>query len=109
MMLGVLLGAFGAHALKGRLSVESVEVYRTAVLYQFIHAIGLFIVAHATAGSTYRKRAINLAGYCFLGGIVIFSGSLYVLSLTGIKWFGAMTLIGGLLFVLGWASLAFGT
>jgi len=60
------------------LSVESLEVYRTAVLYQFIHAIGLFIIAHAMAGPAYRKRTINLAGYCFLGGIVIFSGSLYL-------------------------------
>lgn len=105
MMLGVLLGAFGAHALKMRLSPEALEIYQTAVSYQFIHAIALFIVAYVVST---QKRSVILAGYCFVGGILIFSGSLYFLSLTGIKWIGALTPIGGVLFVAGWALLAFG-
>lgn len=107
MMLGVIFGAFGAHALKGRLSPESLDIYKTAVLYQFVHAIGIFVVAFAAAGISGSSRVLTLAGASFTIGILVFSGSLYVMALTGIRWLGALTPVGGLAFILGWAFLLF--
>lgn len=107
MMSGVLLGAFGAHALKGRLPVERLEAYHTAVLYQFMHALGLFVVALAPS-APWRKRPADFSGVCFSAGIVLFSGSLYLLALTGIRWIGAFTPVGGFLFIAGWLVLALG-
>ena len=103
MFLAVGLGAFGAHALKGKISDYYLDVYKTAVLYQFIHALGLFVVAWLSSVSTDPK--ISLAGFLMIAGIIIFSGSLYVLSFTGIKWLGALTPIGGLCFLAAWISL----
>jgi len=105
MFLAVGLGAFGAHAIRGKISDYYLEVYKTAVLYQFIHALGLFAVAWLSGLSADPK--IIWAGILMLAGIVIFSGSLYVLSLTGIKWLGAFTPIGGLCFLISWVLLAF--
>ncbi len=105
MFLAVGLGAFGAHALRGKLSDYSLDVYKTAVLYQFIHALGLFVVAWLSTISSDSK--IGLAGFLMAAGIIIFSGSLYVLSLTGIKCFGALTPIGGLCFLAAWICLFF--
>ncbi len=106
MLAGVALGAFGAHALKARLTPEYLDVYHTAVLYHFIHALGLFIVAW-TASQYPNNSHVRIAGFAFALGIVIFSGSLYLLSITGTRWLGALTPIGGILFILGWGSLAF--
>ena len=100
MFLAVALGAFGSHALRGKLSDYYLEVYKTAVLYQFIHALGLFVVAWLSTINHDPK--ITWAGIAFVAGIVLFSGSLYTLSVTGIKWLGAITPLGGLSFLAGW-------
>jgi len=97
--LGVALGAFGAHALKGTLETnQTVEVWKTAVLYHFVHALALLVLA--------AFPAFNRAtGMLFVAGIVLFSGSLYLLALTNVKWLGAITPLGGLCFLAGWAWL----
>lgn len=100
----VLLGAFGAHALRTRISTYSLDIYQTGVYYQMIHALGLFAAAWLL--QSYRAPQSIYAGYCFTGGIIIFSGSLYLLALTGIKKWGMVTPIGGLLFLIGWLLLA---
>lgn len=105
MFLAVALGAFGAHALKAKLTDYYLDVYNTAVLYHFIHALGLFVVAWLSTQSADPK--ITGAGIAFIIGIILFSGSLYVLSVTGIKWLGAITPLGGLSFLTGWALLTF--
>ena len=107
MMLGVILGAFGAHALKSRLSPEALDIYKTAVFYQFVHAIGIFVVAFASAGASGSGRVLTFAGIAFTIGIVVFSGSLYLLAFTGTRWLGAITPLGGLAFILGWSFLLF--
>ena len=103
MFLAVGLGAFGAHAIRGRISDYYLYVYKTAVLYQFIHALGLFVVAWLSTINSDPK--ITCAGFLMVAGIIIFSGSLYVLSLSGIKWLGAFTPIGGLCFLASWICL----
>ena len=103
MFLAVTLGAFGSHALRGKISDYYLDVYKTAVLYHMIHAIGLFVVAWLVT-STNNPR-VNLAGTFMLAGIIIFSGSLYVLSVAGIKWLGAVTPIGGLCLLASWLLL----
>ena len=103
MFLAVALGAFGAHALKAVLSDEMKAVFETGVRYQTYHALGLF--AAAWLGSRFPSRFVSAAGACFMGGIILFSGSLYALSLTGIRKFGAVTPLGGLLFLIGWTLL----
>lgn len=103
MLLGVMLGAFGAHALRGRITEHYLEVYKTGVLYHLIHALGLFVIAWA---STITKDGqVILAGYFLLAGIILFSGSLYALSITSIKWLGAITPLGGVCFLVGWFLL----
>jgi uncharacterized membrane protein YgdD (TMEM256/DUF423 family) len=106
MLLGVAFGAFGAHGLRGRLPAEYLEIYKTAVLYQFIHAIGLFVVAFAE-GASGPSRMLTWAGISFTVGILVFSGSLYLLTLTDTRWLGAITPLGGLAFLLGWVALLF--
>ena len=103
MFIAVGLGAFGAHAIRGKISDYYFDVYKTAVLYQFIHALGLFVVAWLSTVS--KDPKVSLAGFLMLAGIIIFSGSLYVLSLTGTKWLGALTPIGGLCFLAAWICL----
>lgn len=105
MFLGVALGAFGAHALRGRLTDYYLDIYKTAVLYHFIHALGLFVVAWLSSISNDSK--INLAGMFMIVGIVLFCGSLYLLSLTQIKWLGAITPLGGLSFLAAWLLIVF--
>ncbi len=101
--LAVLLGAFAAHALKNTLSVEHLAVLQTGVQYQFIHALALVLVA--VLAQQQPSRALTVAGLLFALGIVLFSGSLYVLVLTPLKP-GLITPIGGSLLVLGWLSVA---
>lgn len=103
MFAGVALGAFGAHALKGRLSAEALQIYQTAVFYHFTHALGLFVVAWAQSQSSDAR--VRVAGLAFVLGIFVFSGSLYLLAVTGMRWLGALTPIGGVLFLAGWALL----
>jgi len=103
--LGVTLGAFGAHALRARLTPEMLAVFETGVRYQMYHALAILAVA-AIVGSGGNTRLAGVAGWCFAAGIVLFSGSLYALTLTGVSTLGAITPIGGVLFLAGWACLA---
>jgi uncharacterized membrane protein YgdD (TMEM256/DUF423 family) len=102
--IGVALGAFGAHGLRSRLSADMLGVFETGVRYQMYHALAILIVALAVA--RIDGWLIRAAGWLFTGGIVLFSGSLYVLALSGITMLGAVTPIGGLAFLAGWACLA---
>lgn len=104
--LSVLLGAFGAHALKKSLSSDMLVIFETGVRYQAYHAFAL--LASAWAVSVFDSKHISRAGTCFTAGIIIFSGSLYLLALTGIKMFGAVTPIGGLLLMAGWIFMILG-
>lgn len=103
--LAVALGAFGAHALKTRLTPEMLAVWRTGVEYQFYHALALLLlgvlVRQAPSGT------LDLAGACFAAGIVLFSGSLYALALSDLRILGAITPFGGLLFLAGWLLLGY--
>ncbi|HVO09094.1 MAG TPA: DUF423 domain-containing protein [Burkholderiaceae bacterium] len=102
--LGVALGAFGAHALKARLAPELLAVFDTGVRYQLIHALALLAVAWAH--TRWPGRALTAAGWLFVAGTLLFSGSLYVLSLTGVRAWGAVTPFGGVAFLAGWLCLA---
>ena len=102
-LLAVAAGAFGAHALRARLSPEMLAIFETGARYQMYHALGLLAVSWAVGRWNAPQAA--WAGWLFLLGSVIFSGSLYVLSLTGIRWLGAVTPLGGLSFLIGWACL----
>ena len=101
--LAVVLGAFGAHTLKGRIEPELLTVFDTGVRYHMYHALALLAVARARLSGVRLQAA---AGWLFLAGMALFSGSLYVLSLTGVRWLGAITPLGGLAFILGWLCLA---
>ncbi|RMG95312.1 MAG: DUF423 domain-containing protein [Chloroflexi bacterium] len=105
MFLAVAAGAFGAHGLRDYFSryPELAGTYDTAVRYHMIHALALFIVAWA--GQKWAISFVNWAGYLFLAGIFIFSGSLYLLVLTRVRWLGAITPLGGLAFLAGWLLL----
>jgi uncharacterized membrane protein YgdD (TMEM256/DUF423 family) len=103
-VVGVGLGAFGAHGLRGRLSPEMLAVFETGVRYHMYHALAL--VATAALMGRLDGRFINAAGWLFTAGIVLFSGSLYAVALTGVTVFGAITPIGGVAFLAGWACLA---
>jgi uncharacterized membrane protein YgdD (TMEM256/DUF423 family) len=104
--LGVAAGAFGAHALKQRLAPDLLAVFETGVRYQMYHALGLLAVAFAS--DRWRGVNFNPAGWLFLIGIILFSGSLYALCLTGVRVLGAITPLGGLCFLAAWALLAWG-
>jgi uncharacterized membrane protein YgdD (TMEM256/DUF423 family) len=101
--VGVGLGAFGAHGLRGRLSPEMLAVFETGVRYQMYHTLA--ILATAVLMARMEGRALNAAGWCFTTGIVLFSGSLYALAFTGVTMLGAVTPLGGLAFLVGWACL----
>jgi uncharacterized membrane protein YgdD (TMEM256/DUF423 family) len=101
--VAVALGAFGAHALKQRLSVDSLAVFETGVRYQMFHALALLAVAYAA--ERWSGGLAAAAGILFVAGIVLFSGSLYLLGLTGVRALGAVTPFGGLAFLAGWACL----
>lgn len=100
----VAAGAFGAHALKSILDPPMLMVYETAVRYQMYHALGLFVVAWLWR-ETQHSLAVK-AGWLFCAGILLFSGSLYIVALAGIKWMGALTPLGGVCFIAGWICIA---
>lgn len=104
--ISVSLGAFGAHALKERLSERYLAIWETAVQYQMFHAVGLLAVGILMSSALFGPSTqLSWAGYLLLAGIVIFSGSLYALSLSGIGILGAITPIGGVAFIAGWIML----
>lgn len=112
--LSVGLGAFAAHGLQQHLAPSSIEVFKTAVHYQFIHALALFGLGILLAvlpqqGGQLIPSALTVAGIAWLIGIVLFSGSLYGLSIAQWRWLGPVTPIGGLSFIIGWVSLAVGS
>ena len=102
--LSVAAGAFGAHALRARLSADALTVFETGVRYHMYHALALFAVAYAA--QRWGTGMASVAGLLFLVGVALFSGSLYALSLTGVKNFGLITPFGGLAFLAGWVMLA---
>lgn len=102
--LAVVLGAFGAHALRSSLSPDDLATFEIGVRYQMYHALGLLAVAWAT--TQWESAAVTAAGWAFVIGIAVFSGSLYTLVLTGQRWLGAVTPVGGVAFIVGWALLA---
>ena len=102
--LGVALGAFGAHGLRGKVEDRLLETFQTAVQYQMIHALALLIVAFMMLQSG-RNLTLDIAAGAFVVGILLFSGSLYGLVLTDMRWLGPVTPLGGLCFIAGWAAL----
>jgi uncharacterized membrane protein YgdD (TMEM256/DUF423 family) len=104
--VAVAAGAFGAHALRELVSADRLAVWETAARYQMYHALGLLVVAYLAAQKT--AGPARLTGWLFVAGTVLFSGSLYALTLTGITWLGAITPLGGLAFLAGWLILAWG-
>ncbi|MGH7631412.1 MAG: DUF423 domain-containing protein [Gemmatimonadales bacterium] len=104
--IAVGAGAFGAHALRARLAPDLLTVFETAARYQMYHALALIAVAWVVSRSPGGPAA--WAGWLFVGGMIVFSGSLYLLALTGIRWLGAVTPLGGACFLAGWLCLALG-
>ena len=104
--LSVAAGAFATHALKERLSERSLEIFETAARYQMYHALVLLLVALLLMQETISQSTLVAAGWSFVIGILFFSGSLYVLSLTNIKVFGAIAPLGGAAFIVGWLAIA---
>ncbi len=102
--IGVAAGAFGAHALAARLSADRLATFEVAVRYQMLHALGLLAVAWAS--TRWPIAAVTAAGWLFVAGILVFSGTVYALALGGPRFLGAITPIGGLCFLAGWALLA---
>ena len=103
LVLAVIIGAFGAHALKTKLTDDFMQVYKTGVEYHFYHALGLLLIG--ILAFQIPSTLINWSAICLTVGIVLFSGSLYLLAVTGIKWLGAITPLGGLSFIAGWVLL----
>jgi uncharacterized membrane protein YgdD (TMEM256/DUF423 family) len=104
--LGVALGAFGAHALRERLSPAMLQVWHTAVLYHLLHAVALFALGLFLQSARGAAAPLAAGGWLLTAGVVVFSGSLYALALSGVKVLGAITPIGGVLVLIGWAWLA---
>jgi uncharacterized membrane protein YgdD (TMEM256/DUF423 family) len=107
MALGVALGAFGAHALKDRLDAYSLDVYQKAVFYHFVHALGMLIVSALFRAGALSESSCNVVSTLLLAGIVLFSGSLYLLAFTGTRALGAITPFGGVAFIAAWLLLAY--
>ncbi len=110
-LLGVAIGAFGAHALRAALTASGrLDTFETAVKYQFYHALALVLVGvllQQSGDNPAAARLLSWSGNAMLGGVLIFSGSLYILCATGITWLGAITPLGGVLMIAGWALLAY--
>jgi uncharacterized membrane protein YgdD (TMEM256/DUF423 family) len=102
--VAVAAGAFGAHALRTRLGADQLAVFETGARYQMYHGLALLAVAWAT--DRWGVGAVQAAGWFFLAGVLLFSGSLYLLALSGQQWWGAITPLGGLAFLVGWVCLA---
>ena len=105
MALGVILGAFGAHALKGRLDAYSMDIWEKAVFYHFIHALGILIVSILPKTGTFSDRSAGWVCALLAVGIIIFSGSLYALAITGVRMLGAITPLGGVSMIAAWLLL----
>jgi len=105
-LMGVAAGAFAAHALRGTLAPELYQAFETGARYQLVHAVALVLVALALDRP--GGRALVVAGWCFTAGQALFGGSLYLLALTGTRWWGAITPLGGLGYMAGWIALGFG-
>lgn len=103
LALAVAIGAFGAHGLKAHLSQEMLQTYRTGVEYHFYHALGLLLIGVLSV--VYPSNILNWSAFLLTLGTILFSGSLYLMAITGIKWLGAITPIGGLSFIAGWVFL----
>lgn len=103
--LAVVLGAFGAHGLKSKVTPEDLAIFETGVRYHMYHALGLILIG--ILGFHFNSEVIQLPAVLLSVGILIFSGSLYILVLTGLRWMGAITPIGGLALIAGWVLLAF--
>lgn len=106
LALAVAMGAFGAHALRGRLDAYSISVYEKAVFYHFIHALGILIIAVLARTGTFPVAAQDRVCWLLFIGILLFSGSLYALAISGVRVLGAVTPIGGIAFIVGWIWLA---
>lgn len=104
--ISVILGAFASHGLKDKLSERALAIWETGTKYQMYHALALVLVALLLNSLSTRSTSLVIAGYAFIVGILLFSGSLYALSLSGIKWLGAITPLGGVAFIIGWSCLA---
>lgn len=105
MALAVALGAFGAHGLKSTISEEMMNIFETGVKYHFYHALGILLIG-VMARWLPNSSLLPWSGWLMIGGILIFSGSLYLLSVSGIRWLGAITPVGGLCFIASWIILA---
>lgn len=105
--LAVMLGAFGAHVLRSRLTPELLAIYQTGVQYHFYHTFALLSCA-LLVYSGMDNSAMRVAAYAFIAGMLIFSGSLYVLAIADLRWLGAVTPIGGMVLIVGWLALAVG-
>lgn len=105
-LLLVLIGAFGAHGLKARLTVENMAIYQTGVQYHFYHAVGLMLIG--IIALHYPSPYLRWSGWLMLVGIILFSGSLYALSISNLRWLGAITPLGGMAFILAWLVLTIG-
>ena len=106
-LLVVLIGAFGAHGLKAKLTVENMAIYHTAVQFHFYHAVGLILVG-LIAWHIPTSPYLRWSAWLMIMGIILFSGSLYALSITNIRWLGAITPIGGTVFICAWLMLTIG-
>lgn len=104
--LAVALGAFGAHGLRERLAPDLLAIFEVGVRYHMYHALALAAVALAL--DRWPSAALQWAGWCFIAGTLVFSGSLYVLAVSGVRWLGAITPLGGVAFLAGWLLLAWG-
>lgn len=104
--LSVAAGAFASHALKAQLSEKSQQIFETGTKYQMYHALALILVSLLLSRTEGGEGVLTIAGYAFIAGIVLFSGSLYGLSLSEIKWFGPITPLGGVAFLVGWGCIA---
>ena len=105
MFLGVLLGAFGAHGLRQKISADMLAIWNTGVLYHMLHCLGLAIIG-LSLKILGDNNWLTFSGWALILGVIIFSGSLYLLAITGIRWLGAITPIGGLSFLVGWLCYA---
>jgi len=104
--LAVAAGAFGAHALRARVEPRLLEVFETGARYQMYHALALIAVAWVASRGAAAQGPATVAGWCFIAGTILFSGSLYAMTFTGIRALGAITPLGGVAFIAGWVCLA---